>query len=280
MEHAKSLYHDDAVYLIEMARSSESGTATWYDELDQIVHTYVDGVLEIDTNYSDYRSYLLSLDGAELSAVLRIPDGERVDEYPLDEDDEEDLMQRLAQVARPMRLAERLARTDVAALWTAMLDALFRHDPVREAAAFVDTLDRDDLVGSVHTVLLQSGRLANWEWTTFGEEGVAIVNAMLAQRGHGEDALPYASAQESRRTFRSDDFSRAVLAWFDTHLTPLGWTLAAVSPFDEYQSFALLRTENLDEVRSLLELLSVQSEAVSPMPQEATCRQQRVMEHT
>lgn len=269
MEPVKTPYYDDAVYLIDMARSSEKGSATWYDEVDQVVHSCKDGVLEIGTDYTDYRSYFLSLDGGELIAVLRIPDGEHANEYPLDEDDEEDLRQRLARVARPMRLVEQLAHTDVAALWRETTAALFRHDPAVPAPAADDAFDRADLLASVHTVLAQSARLANWEWKSFGEEGVAEVNALLAQRGHGEDVLPYANAQESKRVFRSDDFSAAVLAWFDSKLAPLGWTLVAISPFDEYQSFALLRTENLDVVRSLLERLGVQSQGALPMPHEA-----------
>lgn len=269
MEPVKTTFYDDAVYLIETARSSGKGSATWYDEIGSVVHTYQDGVLEIGTNYTDYRSYILSLDGDELSAVLRIPGGERADEYPLDEDDEEDLTRRLAQVTRPMRLAERLEHIDIAALWAELLDALFRHDPAQEPAAFKDALDREDLVGSGHAVLAQSARLASWEWKTFGEEGAAAVNALLAQRCHEEDVLPYASARESKRVFRSDDFCAAVLGWFDSRLAPLGWSLAAISPFDEYQSFALLRTENLDEVRALLEQLGVQSQAALPMPHEA-----------
>lgn len=261
MAQAKTTFHDDAVYLIEASRAAGKDTVTWYDEIDQLVHIFEDGVLKIETDYTDYRSYRLSLDGAELGAVLRIPDGERSDDYALDDDDVEDLAQRLAQVARPMRLAERLAHTDVAVLWEETMAALFRHDPVYAAAAFRDTLDRDDLVGALHAVLAQSARLTAWEWKSFGEEGVAEVNALLAQRGGGEDVLPYASAQESQRVFRSDDFSAAVLAWFDSRLTQHGWTLAAISPFDEYQSFALLRSENPGEVRSLLEQLGVQSMA-------------------
>ncbi|MCD2518426.1 hypothetical protein LQ564_19170 [Massilia sp. G4R7] len=256
MEDARHPFHDDAVYLIDTARSSAQQPVTCYDEIDRVVHTFEDGVLEIGTDYTDYRSYHLALAGDALRVVLRIPDGERSDEYALDEDDEEDLSQRLARVARPMRLAERLERIDVAALWDETMAALFRHDPVD--AAPQDAFAREDLAGAIHAVLAQSSRLAGWEWKTFGEEGVAEVNALLGA------ALPYASAEESRRVFRSDDFSGAVLAWFDRRLAPLGWTLAAISPFDEYQSFALLRRENAGEVRSLFEQLGVQSMAAAP----------------
>jgi len=261
MEGTRYAFHDDAVYLIEAARSSVRQPVTYFDEIDQVVHTFEDGVLEIGTDYTDYRSYYLALDGGELSAVLRIPNGEGADEYALDQDDEEDLAQRLAQLARPMRLAERLAQVDVAALWDETMAALFRHDPAHDGRSFDDTLDREDLVGSIHAVLTESGRLASWEWKSFGEEGVAEINALLAQRGHDANMLPYASAQESKRIFRSDDFSAAVLEWFDSRLAPHGWTLAAISPFDEYQPFALFRTESLGEVRALLEQLGIQSEA-------------------
>jgi len=252
-------FHDDAVYLIEVARSSTKQPVTYYDEIDQVVHTFDDGVLEIGTDYTDYRSYFLARDGDALQVVLRIPNGERSDEYELDADDEADLAQRLAQVARPMRLAERLKQIDVAALWYETMAALFRHDPDHRAPP--QAFERDDLEGALHAVLEQSARLASWEWKTFGEEGVATVNALLGA------ALPFASVQESRRVFRSDDLSAAVLGWFDRRLAPLGWTLAAISPFDEYQSFALLRRENVDEVRSLFEQLGVQSMAAVPGPQ-------------
>lgn len=259
MEHARLPFHDDAVYLIETARSVAKEPVTYYDEIDQVVHTWENGVLEIQTDYTDYRSYALVLEGGQLVATLRIPDKRRIDEYALDEDDERDLAQRLAQIARPMRLAERLASIDVAALWQDTMTALFQHDPAYGAPPSPDALDRDDLIGSVHAVLEQSARLAGWEWKAFGDEGVAEVNALLARRDEGEDVLPFASAEESRRIFRADDVGDAVLAWFDSRLAPQGWTLVAISPFDEYQSFALLRTENLAEVRSLLEQLGVQS---------------------
>lgn len=269
MEAVRYSFHDDAVYLIEAARSEAKQPVSFYDEIDQIVHTYEDDVLEIETNYTDYRSYLLALEGNALSVMLCIPDGERIAEYALDADDEEDLAQRLAQLARPMRLAERLASVDVAALWQETMAALFRHDPANQALASNETLDRDDLVGSIHTVLAQSARLGRWEWKEFGEGGVAQLNTLLAQHGNEEDLLPYASAQESRQVFHSDDFCGAALAWFDRRLAPHGWTVAAISPFDEYQSFALLRRENLDEVRSLFEQLGVQSQAAQPMAHEA-----------
>jgi len=259
MEGARIPFHDDAVYLIEAARSSAKQPVTYYDEIDQVVHTFEDGVLEIGTDYTDYRSYHLALDGGELSVVLRVPNGEGADEYALDQDDEEDLAQRLAQVARPMRLAERLAHIDVAALWDQTMAALFRHDPTHGAPQ--DAFERGNLEGAIHAVLEQSARLAGWEWKAFGEEGGATVNALLGA------ALPFASAEESRRVFRSDDFSAAVLAWFDGRLAPLGWTLVAISPFDEYQWFALLRRENADEVRALFEQLGVQSMAAVPAVQ-------------
>ena len=259
MEGTRYAFHDDAVYLIEAARSSARQPVTFFDEIDQVVHTFEDGVLEIGTDYTDYRSYYLALDGGELSVVLRIPNGEQSDEYPLDQDDEEDLAQRLAQLARPMRMAERLAHIDVAALWNETMAALFRHDPTHEAPQ--DAFERENLEGAIHDVLEQSARLTGWEWKTFGEEGVERVNALLGAE------LPFASAEESRRVFRSDDLSPAVLGWFDRRLAPLGWALVAISPFDEYQSFALLRRENVDEVRSLFEQLGVQSMAALPTAQ-------------
>jgi hypothetical protein len=43
-----------------------------------------------------------------------------------------------------------------------------------------------------------------------------------------------------------------VLEWFREQLHPQGWTLAAVSPFDELQEFFLVRNARLDQARYLL----------------------------
>jgi len=58
--------------------------------------------------------------------------------------------------------------------------------------------------------------------------------------------------KDARKVFSSKDFSKAMLQWFGKQLAPHGWTFGAVSPFDEYQAFALVRIDHLDRVRLLL----------------------------
>lgn len=250
----------DAIYLIETARARGEGRVTFYDEVDSSIHTYEHGVLEIGTDYVDYRSYGLELEGEQLYATLRIPEKGQAQEFALDDEDWEDLTERVMRMADQVRTYERVQTTDVGPLWTQLLEALARHDPVKAMVDPEPEFRKKDLAGSVHALLERMGRLDRWEWKEFGEVGVHAVMSLLAARGEGHIEVPYATPQESRRVFDSDDSSGAVLASFDRHLRPHGWTLAAIAPFDELQAFALIRAENASEVRVLLRELGVQTE--------------------
>jgi hypothetical protein len=59
-------------------------------------------------------------------------------------------------------------------------------------------------------------------------------------------------AKDIRKVFSNKDFTKSMLQWFRKQLEPHGWTFVAVSPFGEYQAFALVKNEHVERVRALL----------------------------
>jgi hypothetical protein len=206
-----------AAFLISLAEPDQACT-TFYDEDDETVHEWEDGVLTISTDFTDYTSYKLTpVAGSsplQFDVVVENEDGVA----ELDADAQADL-------------AERLARL------------------VEQARQFQD---KRELTGEEQKVLdallLPAGQ---WEWKEWPEIGTSeLQQAIAAQQLDIEITAP--SAEQQRRVYASDDFTSGVLEWFREQLHPQGWTLAAVSPFDELQEFFLVRNARLDQARYLL----------------------------
>jgi hypothetical protein len=252
-------FHDDALYLIGAATSSGKGRADFYDEDDDTVHSFEDGVLTIDTDYADYRSYKLSLDGPVLTACLHLPGEGEGTRLALDDDDVEDLTDRLARMAGSMRAVAARDVAPVAQPWTALMTAMLGQDAA--TAATCAPGKGDDLATALQDVLARAGRSGEWEWKEFGETGVATLNHECKALADASIRIDYPAADEHQAIFNHRDFSGAILAWFDRQLSPHGWTLLALSPFDELQSFGLFKSGNVRDVRAMLKQLGIKTKA-------------------
>jgi len=211
-----------------MALAGPDGKATFYDEDDQAVHELDHGVLTIATDFVDYTTYTLTLAGAGPEGTLDVQVS-RFDNYRLghkakmvacavDDDDEQDLAERLERLVGQLRIAQ-----------------------ASRAAT-------EDEAASLASMLVDAGE---WEWTDWQENGSDFIQRALDEMETGI-VLVKPGEKDARKVFSSKDFSKAMLQWFGKQLAPHGWTFGAVSPFDEYQAFALVRIDHLDRVRLLL----------------------------
>jgi hypothetical protein len=197
---------------------------TFYDEEDQTVHELENGALVISTDFADYTTYTLTLAGDELDVQVARLDNDRLHEKaqmiaaPFDADDEEDLAERLERLVDQLRSAQdsRAATEDEAA--------------------------------SLASMLIGAGA---WEWKDWPQNGTDFIQRALDENDTGI-TLKAPAEKEIRKVFSNKDFTKAMLQWFRKQLEPHGWTFVAVSPYDEYQAFALVRTAHLDSVRKLL----------------------------
>ena len=210
-------YAAHAAFLIGLADPAQVCT-TFYDEDDQTVHEWEDGVLSISTDFTDYTTYKLTPVAASVpprfEVVVENEDG------VADFDDE-------AQAD----LAERLAR----------LVAQIRQFQDKRALS-------DEELATLQAMLLPAGE---WEWKEWPEIGTQAVQDASAVHELGLSIIA-PNAKQQRDVFAGDDFSASVLAWFRQQLQPQGWTLVAVTPFDELQSFFLVSNDNIETVRALL----------------------------
>jgi len=215
---------------ILMALAGPDGKAVFYDEDDQTVHELDNGVLVIATDFSDYTTYTLTLEGTGPESTLDVQ-VKRFDNYRLghkatmidvaiDADDEQDLAGRLERLVDQVRIAQ-----------------------ASRAAT-------EDDAASLASMLVAAGE---WEWTDWQENGNDFIQRALDEMDSGI-VLVKPGEKDARKVFSSKDFSKAMLQWFGKQLAPHGWTFVAVSPFDEYQAFALVRMEHLERVQALLKL--------------------------
>jgi hypothetical protein len=92
-----------------------------------------------------------------------------------------------------------------------------------------------------------------WEWKDWPENGTDFIQRALDDLDTGI-VLSKPAHKDIRKVFSSKDFTKAMLQWFRKQLEPHGWTFVAVSPFGEYQAFALVKDEHLERVQALLKL--------------------------
>jgi len=207
-----------AAFLISLAEPDQACT-TFYDEDDETVHEWEDGVLTISTDFTDYTSYQLTpvAGSSPLQFEVVVENEDGVAEF--DNDAQEDLAERLARLVRQIRRFQN--RRALSADELAALDAM----------------------------LLPAGE---WEWKEWPEIGTGELQQAIA--AHRLDiAITAPTARQQREVYASDDFASGVLGWFRQQLMPHGWTLVAVSPFDELQAFFLVTNERLEAARMLLE---------------------------
>lgn len=207
-----------AAFLISLAEPGQACT-TFFDEDDQTVHEWEDGVLTISTDFTDYTTYQLTpvAGSAPLQFEVVVENEDGVDEF--DADAQDDLADRLARVAGQIRLFQ--SRRVLSDEETKVLDAL----------------------------LLPAGE---WEWKEWAEIGTGeLQQAIAAHQLDIELTMP--TARQQHRVNAGDDFSNGVLDWFRTQLQPQGWTLVAMPPFDELQQFFLVKAAALDQARYLME---------------------------
>lgn len=210
-------YAEHAAFLIALADPAQACT-TFYDEDDQTVHEWEDGVLSISTDFTDYTTYKLTPVAA--SVPLRFDVVVENEDGVADFDDE-------AQAD----LAERLAR----------LVGQIRQFQDKRALS-------DEELATLQAMLLPAGE---WEWKEWPGIGTQAVQDASAVHELGLSVAAPGSRQQ-RDVYAGDDFSSSVLAWFRQQLQPQGWTLVAVTPFDELQSFFLVSNDNVETVRALL----------------------------
>lgn len=215
---SQAAFAEHAAFLISLAEPGQACT-TFFDEDDQTVHEWEDGVLTISTDFTDYTSYKLTpvAGSSPLQFEVLVENEDGADEF--DADAQADLADRLARVVGQIRLFQnRRALSDEE---TKVLEAL----------------------------LLPAGE---WEWKEWAEIGTReLQQAIAAQQLGIEIAEP--SERQQQRVNASDDFSNGVLDWFRSQLQLQGWTLVAMPPFDELQQFFLVRTSRLDQARYLVE---------------------------
>lgn len=207
-----------AAFLISLVEPGQA-RATFFDEDDQTVHEWEDGVLTISTDFTDYTSYTLTpvAGSSPLQFDVLVENEDGVDDF--DADAQEDLEDRLARLVGQIRLFEN--RRALSEEETKALDAL----------------------------LLPAGE---WEWKEWAEIGTGeLQQAMAAQQLGIELSMP--TARQQQRVNAGDDFSNGVLDWFRAQLLPQGWTLVAMPPFDELQQFFLVKAAQLDQARHLVE---------------------------
>jgi F0F1-type ATP synthase epsilon subunit len=204
---------------ILMALAGPDGKATFYDEDDHTVHELDNGVLVIATDFADGTTYTLTLAEGILHVQVKRIMATMVD-CAIDADEEQDLAERLERLVDQLRSAQasRAATQDEAA--------------------------------SLASMLVDAGE---WEWKDWPENGTDFIQRALDEMETGI-VLAKPDHKDVRKVFSSRDFSKAMLQWFRKQLAPHGWTFVAVSPFDEYQAFALVREEHLDRVGALLKL--------------------------
>jgi hypothetical protein len=204
---------------ILMALAGPDGKATFYDEDDHTVHELDNGVLVIATDFADGTTYTLTLAESILHVQVKRFKATMVD-CAIDADDEQDLAERLERLVDQLRIAQasRAATQDEAA--------------------------------SLASILVDAGE---WAWKDWPENGTDFIQRALDEMETGI-VLAKPDHKDVRKVFSSKNFSKAMLQWFRKQLAPHGWTFVAVSPFDEYQAFALVREEHLDRVGALLKL--------------------------
>lgn len=210
-------YAAHAAFLIALADPAQACT-TFYDEDDQTVHEWEDGVLSISTDFTDYTTYKLT--PVVASVPLRFEVVVENEDGVADFDDE----------ARA-DLAERLAR----------LVGQIRQFQDKRALS-------DEELATLQAMLLPAGE---WEWKEWPGIGTQAVQDASAVHELGLSVAAPDSRQQ-RDVVAGEDFSASVLAWFRQQLQPQGWTLVAVTSFDELQSFFLVSNDNVETVRALL----------------------------
>jgi hypothetical protein len=213
-----------------MALAGPDGRALFHDEDDHTVHELDNGVLVIATGFADGTTYTLTLADAGPDSTLDV-EVERLDDRQaghkatlvacaVDADDEQDLAERLERLAGPARSAQ-----------------------ASRAAT-------EDEAASLASMLVDAGE---WEWKDWPENGTDFLQRGLDKMETGI-VLARPAHKDIRKVFSSKDFTKAMLQWFRRQLEPHGWTFVALSPFGEYQAFALVREGHLDRVQALLQL--------------------------
>ena len=208
---------ENARFLMALARP-DGKVLTFYDEEDDTVHELDNGVLVITTDFADETAYTLTLAGNDAAGSLEVHVERQGSACALDADDEGDLAERLERLVDQVRVAQ-----------------ASRAATQEEAA-------------SLASMLVDAGE---WEWKDWPENGTDFIQRALDESDTGI-VLTAPSGKDIRKVFASKDFTKAMLQWFGKQLDPHGWTFGAVSPFDEYQAFALVKHAHLDRVRALL----------------------------
>jgi hypothetical protein len=201
-----------------MALAGPDGRALFHDEDDHIVHELDNGVLVIATGFADGTTYTLTLAGAGAGSTLDV-EVERFDTRQAGHE---------------------------ATLVACTVDA----DDEQARSAQGSRAATEDEAASLASMLVDAGE---WEWKDWPENGTDFIQRALDERETGI-VLARPAHKDIRRVFSSKDFTKAMLQWFRRQLEPHGWTYVALSPFGEYQAFALVREEHLDRVQALLQL--------------------------
>jgi hypothetical protein len=235
-------------------------SSIYYDEVLGETHERVHDGFEISTDYLDYTTYFVSQKNGQIEVGVK-----RLDNYKRHEkakfsdsamadDDWLDLHEILTRLVQNFEALIALEKVDLKTEWLALQNALF----AEAAPAKLPNLQKNphQLAQTLCATLKKHKRLVQFEWKNWDEQGVMATNKLAALQTNGLK-IAYPDAQTCEAVMNSDDFSQAVLSWFDAQLSPHNMTLIAISPIDEDQIFGVVPTSTIAQLQAGLQTLCI-----------------------
>ena len=155
------------------------------------------------------------------------------------------------------------AQNKITVLWNELMTELFPRSNNDDDAKIKAPVAANEIQASLTAVLQDAGLLANWEWKEWAQIGTSTINSDFLILQKLEIELPYPTDEQTKYVFRQDDFSDAIMTWFDNLLNGYEMTLMAVSPLDEDQNFTIVSTANVVKIKQLLKQLGIQTRIAS-----------------
>jgi len=252
---------DQFLHIVQAIDGKET---TFYDEDDDTTNTYNDGILEIGTDFLDYTTYELRLNGDELTIKktrldnYKNHDKAKVIEEPMDEDATADLLERIQKMAGQLKGQDGLKNIDLKSAWGNLMSAIFANPHLGKKPARTPVLQKDSyaLATSLQATLKNAKIMCEWEWKEWSQIGVDTIRNLNSIQSL-KLQIPFPSKEEIKKVAHADEYDLAILNWFDVHLSQLDLTLMAISPLDEMQSFALVGTTRIKDLQTNLNLLCI-----------------------
>jgi hypothetical protein len=240
----------------------------YYDEHIGECHNHpTENTFELSTNLVDSTTYYLVLESYQFLVNVKRLKNYKAHNSPfldatMDKQDWQDMHAILLRLVHMLKSFEVLKTLDLNAAWKVLQEALFSNSTLGLAPEKMPTIARnpDQLANTLKTTLKKTKRFADFEWRDWHYDGVEQIQKMAPLKGLSiKFAKP--TEDELRAISESDEFSLAVLNWFDAQLSPHGLTLIAISPMDEYQAFGLVSNQNLTALSAALKTLCIYCES-------------------